>query len=160
MSVEISKLDNEFRLKTQIVLPRRLDQIFAYFSSPKNLEEITPAFLKFKVLLSDHIEISSGSIINYDLRIHGLPIRWTTLISLWEPPFRFVDEQIRGPYRYWIHEHTFEESDSGVAINDFVRYQVFGGSFVHNLFVKRDLMRIFMFRREKLLTIFGSKEIG
>ena len=155
MSVEISRFENEFRLTANITLPQKLDRIFSYFSSAKNLEHITPAFLRFKVTTPEEIAMSSGTIINYDLRIHGVPIRWTTLISLWEPPYRFVDEQLRGPYRYWIHQHTFEEVAGGVLVKDFVRYQVFGGSLVHDLFVKRDVMKIFMFRQEKLLALFS-----
>ena len=154
MSVEISRFENEFRLTAKIHLPQKLEQIFPYFSSAKNLEQLTPSFLRFKVLTPGEISISSGTIINYDLRIHGVPIRWTSLISLWEPPHRFVDEQLRGPYRYWIHEHTFEECEGGVLVKDSVRYQVFGGSIVHNLFVKKDILKIFMFRQEKLLALF------
>lgn len=155
MNVEISRFENEFRLKAEITLPQKLEQIFSYFSSAKNLEHITPAFLRFKVATSEEISMSSGTIINYDLRIHGVPIRWTSLISRWEPPYRFVDEQLRGPYRYWIHEHTFEECEGGVLVKDTVRYQVFGGSLVHDLFVKKDVMKIFMFRQEKLLALFS-----
>lgn len=155
MSVEISRFENEFRLTAEITLPQKLEQVFSYFSAAKNLEELTPAFLKFKVATLEETPISSGTVINYNLRIHGVPIRWTSLISLWEPPFRFVDEQLRGPYRYWIHEHTFEESEAGVLVKDSIRYQVFGGSLVHDLFVKKDVMKIFMFRQEKLLTLFS-----
>ena len=98
--------------------------------------------------------MSSGTITNYNLRIHRIPTRWTSLIRHWEPPFRFVDEPLRGPYRYWIHEHTFEESEAGVLVKDSVRYQVFGGNLVHDLFIRKDVMKIFMFRQEKLLTLF------
>ncbi len=155
MSVEIVRFENEFRLSAEITLPQKLEQVFSYFSSAHNLEQITPAFLKFRVMTSENIPMSSGTIINYNLRVHGVPIRWTSLISRWEPPFRFVDEQLRGPYRYWIHEHTFEETEAGVLVKDSVRYQVFGGSLVHDLFVKKDVMKIFTFRQERLLTLFS-----
>ena len=155
MGIEISQFENEFRLTAEITLPQKLEPIFSYFSSAKNLENITPTFLKFRVINPDEINMSSGTIINYKLRIRGLPIRWTSLISIWEPPYRFVDEQLRGPYRYWIHEHTFKESDGGVLVKDYVRYQVLGGSLAHNLFVKRDVMKIFQFRQDKLLALFS-----
>ncbi len=155
MSVEISRIENEYRLKSEFLLPRKLEEIFSYFSSARNLEDITPAFLKFKVLTPGEIPMSVGTIINYDLRVRGMPIRWTSLISIWEPPYRFVDEQLRGPYRYWIHEHTFEECKDGILIKDSVRYQVFGGRLIHDLFVKRDVLEIFKYRKEKLITLFG-----
>ena len=155
MSVEISRIENEYRLKSEFLLPRKLEEIFSYFSSARNLEDITPAFLKFKVLTPGEIPMSVGTIINYDLRVRGMPIRWTSLISIWEPPYRFVDEQLRGPYRYWIHEHTFEECKDGILIKDSVLYQVFGGRLIHDLFVKRDVLEIFKYRKEKLITLFG-----
>lgn len=112
MSVEISRYENEFKLTAEITLPQKLNQVLSYFSAAKNLEQLTPAFLKFKVATSEEAAMSSRTVINYNLRIQGLPGRWTSLISLWEPPFRFVDEQLRGPYWYWIHEHTFEECEA------------------------------------------------
>jgi len=90
------------------------------------------------------------------LRLRGFPIRWRTLISAWEPPYRFVDEQLRGPYRHWIHEHIFEERDSGTLMRDRVRYAVPGGALLHRFFVRRDLEKIFTYRRQVLLQTFST----
>jgi ligand-binding SRPBCC domain-containing protein len=155
VSIKISEFENEFRLEAILTLPKELDVVFPYFSSAHNLEELTPPFLRFKVLSSPEIGMAAGTVINYGLQLHGIPLRWRSLISCWNPPFRFVDEQLCGPYRYWIHEHIFEKHAEGVLVKDFVRYQVFGGKIVHDLFVKKDLMKIFTFRHEKLLALFS-----
>jgi ligand-binding SRPBCC domain-containing protein len=82
-----------------------------------------------------------GAVIDYRLRLHGFPIRWQTEITSWEPPFRFVDEQRRGPYLLWIHEHRFEPLDGGTRVEDYVRYRPPGGWLVERLFVRRDVTR-------------------
>jgi ligand-binding SRPBCC domain-containing protein len=95
---------------------------------------------------------SSGSRIS----LHGIPLRWRTRITVWEPPLRFVDEQIKGPYQRWIHEHRFEKSDEGTLCHDRVRYAIFGEPIVHRLFVEGDVKRIFAFRATKLTERFGT----
>jgi ligand-binding SRPBCC domain-containing protein len=95
-----------------------------------------------------------GQRIDYRLRVRGVPIRWQSEITAWEPPHRFVDEQRRGPYRAWIHEHTFEAQDGGTLARDLVQYAVLGGALVNRLFVARDVERIFAFRSEMLREIF------
>ena len=97
-----------------------------------------------------------GLRIDYRLKLHGVPLRWQSEISAWEPPTRFVDTQIHGPYRRWVHEHRFEEQAGGTLVLDAVDYAVYGGKWIERLFVSRDLNRIFEFRRQKLLEIFGS----
>lgn len=154
MDIVLSQVENEFRLNAEMIIPHRLDSVFPYFAAAHNLEEITPPFLKFRVSSSDELVMAPGTVIEYSLRLHGIPLGWKSLISVWEPPYRFVDEQLRGPYRYWIHEHIFEERGNGVLVKDHVRYQVFGGRIVHDLFVKRDLMTIFQFRQQKLSALF------
>jgi len=97
-----------------------------------------------------------GTLIDYKLRVHGLPLKWRSEITTWEPPTCFVDEQRRGPYRTWIHEHRFEESGKGTLCTDFVRYSVFGGAVVNWLFVRRDVEQIFAFRTGQLRQLFGA----
>jgi ligand-binding SRPBCC domain-containing protein len=155
VEIEITRFANEFRLSTELFLSQSIDKIFPYFADARNLEELTPPLLNFKIASTDRISMSVGTIIDYHLRIHRLPIKWKTLISAWEPPYMFVDEQLRGPYRYWIHRHSFEEENGGTIVRDLVRYQIFGGEVVHNLFVKKDLLRIFNHRKEILLGRFG-----
>jgi ligand-binding SRPBCC domain-containing protein len=96
-----------------------------------------------------------GLLIDYRMRIHGIPVRWQSEITLWDPPRRFVDEQRRGPYRLWIHEHTFEAEGNSTLVRDRVQYAVPGGWLVQRLFVGRDVGRIFAYRRQKLAEVFS-----
>lgn len=154
MSIFFSKLRSELRLSTELQVSRSTEEVFDFFSDPKNLEKLTPTFLKFKINNQNAINMKTGELIDYELRVRGLPLRWTSIISTWDPPYCFVDEQIKGPYRYWIHKHTFEKSGNYTIIRDFVRYQVFGGKLVHELFVKKDLYKIFSYREKTLKKIF------
>ena len=101
-----------------------------------------------------------GTLIDYRIRLHGIPVGWKTRITVWEPPFRFVDEQIQGPYQRWIHEHRFEKSGEGTMCSDQVRYSILGGWIVNRLFVERDVKQIFAFRAAKLTELFGSEAVG
>ena len=99
------------------------------------------------------ISVAEGTTIDYRLRVHGLPLRWRSLISSWQPPFEFIDEQVMGPYRSWVHLHSFRETEHGVVVRDRVEYSVPGGALIHTLFVRRDLERIFDHRRESLASL-------
>jgi len=143
------------RLTAAQWLPRPRDEVFAFFSDAFQLEAITPPLLRFQVLTPPPIVISAGTVIDYRLRVHGIPLRWQSRISVWEPPLRFVDEQVRGPYRCWRHEHTFEESAGGTLCRDVVDYAVVGGRWIEALFVRRDLLRIFAYRQAKLAEVFA-----
>ncbi len=137
-------------------LPRKRDELVPFFADALNLETITPPWLHFQVLTPVPIEMRVGQVIDYRLRVHGVPVRWRSEITVWDPPHRFVDEQRRGPYRLWRHEHAFCEQDGGTLCVDHVRYAVTGGALVNALFVARDVRRIFAFRREKLRALFGG----
>lgn len=151
----------EHLFSSELWLPQPRATVFPFFANAQNLEAITPPFIRFTVLTPAPIEMRQGTLIDYRLRVRGFPVRWRTLISTWEPPFRFVDEQLRGPYRQWIHEHTFEEHDGGTLMTDRVRYKVPGGALINRLFVRDDVKRIFEFRRQKLLELFpGSAQSG
>ena len=142
--------------RSEIWLPKPLEEVFAFFSDPRNLQTLTPGWLDFSVLTPAPILMHPGVTIDYRLKLHGFPIRWQSEITAWEPPHRFVDQQRRGPYRLWVHEHSFEARDGGTLVSDFVRYAAPGGRLVEWLFVRRDVERIFQFRREKLLALFGN----
>ena len=144
-----------FELNRTIRLPCPLGDVFPFFADPINLQYLTPSWLHFRICSDLPITISIGITIDYRLRLHGVPIRWTSEISVWEPPFKFVDEQRRGPYRLWIHEHTFEEQDGHTTASDRVRYALWGGRVVQRLLVRRDLDRIFTYRHEQLRARFG-----
>ena len=141
MSVQV------FRTRLFIPLPR--PQVFDFFASAANLERITPPFLRFHVETREPIEMRQDALIDYSLRIHGVPAAWRTRIAEWDPPFRFVDEQLKGPYKLWHHTHTFTEEPGGTLMVDEVRYEVpFGvlGDIVHSLFVRKDVVNIFAYR--------------
>ena len=149
-------LPGAYTLRTEIWLPREIGEVFDFFADAHRLEEITPPWLYFHVLTPKPVSIFAGTTIDYALRLHGIPIRWQSEISEWEPPFRFVDRQLRGPYRLWHHLHTFEARDGGTFVKDRVDYAVIGGPLVHWLAVKRDLERIFAFRHQKLNEFLGQ----
>jgi len=142
-----------FLLEREQLVRRELPELFEFFSDPKNLEELTPPWLNFRVLESSTPVIGQGTTIDYSLRIHGIPMKWRSLISTWNPPYEFVDEQVRGPYRSWIHHHSFEEAAEGVLVRDRVRYRVLGGALVNSLFIRRDLDKIFSYRQESLARV-------
>jgi ligand-binding SRPBCC domain-containing protein len=146
-------------LQRSLWVPRPIDEIFAFFSRAANLETITPAFLKFRITESPE-EICQGSRIKYVLRLHGIPVRWATEIVTWEPPRRFVDVQLSGPYSLWHHEHRFTEERGGTRLQDEVRYALpFGllGQVAHWVTVRRDVEDIFAYREEKIKEMFGDE---
>jgi len=150
----------ERRLDAKVVLPRPIGEVFAFFADAHNLEAITPPWLRFRLLRSVPAEVCRGTVIDYRLRLHGLPVRWRSEISAWEPPHRFVDEQLRGPYRRWHHEHTFTEVEGGTEVRDRVDYRLPpGGPLVARL-VARDLRAIFAYRQRALLARLASAAAG
>jgi hypothetical protein len=136
-----------------------LSEVFPFFSDARNLEVLTPPWLKFKILTPGRIEMTTGTRIDYRIGWHGLPMRWKTEIILWDPPRAFVDLQLSGPYRLWRHTHRFEECNGGTLLTDTVRYALpFGwlGRIVHALTVGRNVEQIFAYRQEKVRELFGS----
>jgi ligand-binding SRPBCC domain-containing protein len=125
---------------------------FEFYGDALNLEAITPPWLGFEVTTPGPVEMRAGSRLDYRLKLHRVPIRWRTRIEVWEPPLRFVDVQVSGPYALWEHTHEFEPMGEGAtAIRDRVRYALpLGplGNLAHRLFVRRDVERIFDYRRQ------------
>jgi ligand-binding SRPBCC domain-containing protein len=151
MSVHVHIIRREQRL------PGPPDEVFAFFADARNLEAITPPLLRFRVLQPDRIEMGVGALIRYRLRVRGFPVGWLTAIRAWDPPDRFVDEQLRGPYALWHHTHTFESLDGGgTLMRDVVRYALpLGplGELARRLFVRRDLEAIFHYRAERIVEL-------
>lgn len=145
----------DYQLQTRLFVARDLDTTFRFFADAGNLQRLTPPWLDFSILTPGPIPMHAGALIDYQLRVHGIPIRWRTEIAEWQPPHRFVDRQLRGPYRLWHHTHTFTPVAGGTVVEDTVRYRPFGGALVHRLFVRRDLEGIFTFRQEQILNAFG-----
>lgn len=144
-----------FILESSQWLPRPPEEIFPLYSDAFRLEELTPPLLRFRVVTPPPIEMRAGAEIEYRLRLHGIPMAWRSRITAWEPPHRFIDEQIRGPYRRWVHEHTFTPRDGGTLVLDMVEYDMLGGWLADRLLVRRDLRRIFDYRQQRLAEIFA-----
>jgi len=145
-----------YRLERKQWLPRRIDEVFQFFSRPENLQQITPPWLDFRVVEAPR-ELQAGSLIHYRLRWHGLPIRWTTEISEWNPPFGFVDRAVSGPYALWNHEHKFSVHDAGTTMEDFVSYALplgWCGVIAHSALVRRDVKGLFDFREQAMRRLF------
>lgn len=134
----------------EAVVPVSLEKAFKFFSDAFHLDLLTPPWLGFAIVTPLPIEMKPGTVIDYRIRLHGFPIRWRTLISEWEPPHRFVDEQIRGPYRWWRHTHRFEACAQGTRVIDEVEYAAPLAWLSERLLVRRDLERIFDYRGEAL----------
>ena len=144
-----------FKLMTTQRFQQPLDEVFGFFADAFNLQRITPPWLHFKILTPAPIEMQVGALIDYRIKLHGVPMRWRTEITAWEPPYRFVDEQRRGPYSLWHHEHRFYSQGGETLVEDEVSYRMFGGSFTH-LFVRKDLERIFSYRQDALASVFST----
>lgn len=156
----------EYKLVSDFVIPRARAEVFAFFSDVANLERITPPWLNFRVLTPLPIEMNTGARMDYRISLRGLPMTWKTLISSWNPPHSFVDEQLKGPYALWHHTHEFfpapdprdPSGPAGTRMVDTVRYRIpMGplGSLAHGLFVRRDLEKIFAYRRQHIGQIMG-----
>lgn len=145
-------------------LPLAPTEAFEFFAEAFNLEEITPAWLHFRVLTERPVEMGPGTLIEYRLRLHGIPVRWLTEIRDWEPGVRFRDVQLRGPYSLWDHTHTFsDDGEGGTVMRDHVLYKIpLGplGEVAHRLFVRRDVERIFDHRHEEIARRFPASEAG
>jgi len=142
---------SEFRNEQEQTIDKPLDAVFSFLSDPQQLPLLIPDWISFGMVEPGPVDMAKGTHIDYTVRLHGIPFAWQSEITLWDPPYRFVDEQRKGPYRYWTHLHTFEEVGPGqTIIRDFVRYGVPGGRLVHKLLVEPDLTRIFAHRRRRL----------
>lgn len=144
-----------FTFNSELWLPRPLSEVFPFFAAAENLEVLTPPFLHFRILTPKPIAMAVGTRIRYQLKLHGIPVRWESEITGWNPPYFFSDDQLRGPYRRWHHEHTFEEKDGGALVCDKVEYAVPGGALINRFFVAPDLRRIFEFRTATLKKLFA-----
>jgi ligand-binding SRPBCC domain-containing protein len=146
------------RLEREQIVKRPLEEVFEFFARAENLERITPPWLSFRVLTPGPIDMGSGTLIEYRLRLHGVPLGWTSRIELWEQERRFVDQQVRGPYRLWRHLHEFVPAGPSTCVRDRVEYALPLGWLGDRLglpVVRRDLARIFDYRRAAVARLLG-----
>ncbi|MDZ4805252.1 MAG: SRPBCC family protein [Candidatus Eisenbacteria bacterium] len=147
-------------LESRQWVDRSLEAVFPFFADPHNLERITPAFLKFKVLSMDTPTIESGTLLRYRLKLHGLPIHWTTRIKDWNPPHSFRDVQLSGPYRLWDHTHRFERREGGTLMTDIVRFRTPFDILRRTpllSWINRDVEAIFRYRQTVIETMLGLR---
>ena len=147
-----------YTLQREQLVPLSPLETFEFFADAFNLEAITPPWLRFEVATPRPIAMGAGTLIEYRLTLHALPLRWLTRIEAWEPGRRFADRQLRGPYRLWHHTHTFAEDERGTVLRDFVRYALpLGpvGRLARAILVRRDLDRIFDYRRDAVASRLG-----
>ncbi len=145
-------------IETTIEINRPIVDVFRYFCRPENLNDITPPFLDFTILTPTPVVMQQEARIDYKLRLFGVPFRWQTLIHQWQPPFYFKDQQARGPYKLWRHDHFFEEKDGKVIMVDKIEYAIPGGIFeplIYHLFVKHWLKKILSYRTAQTIKIFS-----
>jgi ligand-binding SRPBCC domain-containing protein len=151
---------SEHTLTRSLTLDFPREKVFDFFADAGNLERITPPELNFKIITPQPIDIKKDALIDYKLKLRGFPIVWKTIISVWNPPFEFVDEALKSPYKQWIHRHTFTELEpSKTLIEDEVRYRLPLeplGDLAHFI-VRRELNYIFDFRQKTVAEIFRAR---
>ena len=145
-------------LRAETFLPLPRDEVFAFFAAAENLERITPPELGFEIVTPAPFRMEEGALIEYRLRLFRISFRWRTIISRWDPPNSFVDEQLSGPYREWIHTHDFREVEGGTIVTDEVRYRLpfFPLGEIGYPLVALQLGRIFRFRRRRMAEILAG----
>jgi len=140
-----------------------IENVFAFFSDAANLESLTPPWLRFRIVTPTPIEMRPGARIEYRIDWRVVPIRWQTEIVEWSPPRRFVDVQLRGPYRQWHHTHSFTSKDGGTLVEDVVRYSLplgIVGRIAHYVAVRRDVERVFDYRVARIAELFEGRTLS
>ena len=149
-----------YELNSHQFIHAPIEKVFSIFSKPENLENITPERLHFTIHTPSPIPMNVGQIIDYTIRIRGIPMHWRSRIASYDPPNHFIDEQIKGPYSIWHHTHTFVDKDGGTYIIDHVKYKIpfgFIGKIANSVWVSRDLNSIFSYRKKAIVKIFRSE---
>ena len=149
-----------YNLEFEQFIDLPIEDVFDFFSKPENLSLITPPRLRFDILTPTPLEMKEGQLIDYSLKIlYLIKLHWRTLITDYQKPYKFIDQQIKGPYTLWHHTHTFEEKDGGTLIKDNLKYVIpFGwiGRVIHFIYIKHDISGIFQYRHKILNDIFSE----
>lgn len=152
---------NQDLLIAEQYIPLKLERVFPFFADANNLEKITPKFLNFKIRNINSSQMGLNTLIEYTLEVHKIPIEWKTKIQKWNPPHEFVDRQLKGPYKLWLHTHKFENLANGTLMTDIILYQLpFGylGWLGGHKLVNLDLQKIFDFRRKQIDSLFRDTQ--
>lgn len=144
-----------FHLHARQLVAHPLEDVFPFFSEARNLGVITPPWLKFQIL-SDDFDMRAGLLLDYRISMRGIPMNWRTEITEWTPPYRFADQQVRGPYTKWLHTHLFRADGQWTWVEDHVEYASIGGALANELFLKPQLRKIFGYRQETIGEKFGN----
>lgn len=147
-----------YRLHREQIVGRPLAEVFAFFENPQNLARITPASVGFEILTPPPITMKAGLILDYTIKVFKMRVHWTTMITAYEPPLRFADVQLKGPYEFWHHTHTFTSVSGGTLMTDDILYLVpYGplGRIAHGLMIGRRLDKIFDYRAAAIKNLFG-----
>lgn len=151
---------NHYKIQWEQWIPVSLAEVFSFFSDAQNLEKVTPPWVGFRILTPLPIHMAVGTQIDYEVKLRGFPMHWCSEITEWDPPRKFADRQLKGPYSTWLHSHCFAEKDNGTTVTDIVEYApplnwVPGASLVNRWFVRPELNRIFEHRKAALRSHFG-----
>ena len=144
-----------------IIFEEPIDTVFSFFCRAENLQRITPPWVHFRILTPLPIEMQLGTMIDYQLKLHGIPVKWRTEITAWQPPYFFEDTQLRGPYRQWIHKHSFEEHDGGTLMRDRVDYAApgwFMEPLINRFLIGPNVEQIFSYRQQCFSDLFSIRE--
>ncbi len=144
------------KFTTQTIIEKPLETVFSYFSDAANLQDLTPPWLHFKIITKLPIDMKKDALIDYQLKLYGIPFHWQTKILGWSPPDHFVDIQLKGPYKEWIHIHRFEKQGKNTIMNDQVYYSLpFGWLSIpaRYLLVRKNIEKIFDYRRKQLINL-------
>ena len=144
-------------LQRKITVPGTLEAVFDFFNRPENLEILTPDSLKFNMLTPSPVAMHNGAVFDYTIGLFGIPMRWTSVIANYDPPHQFVDIQLKGPYAFWHHRHSFEAKPTGVEVTDEIHYEIgfsLLGKVLLRPLVQRQLESIFAFRAQAIDRLF------
>ena len=156
--IQITDHASGWQLTCEQTVSRPRSEVFPFFAAAQNLERLTPGFLGFRITRTPREPLETGALIDYRLRLHGLPVWWRTRIDAWHPPYRFVDTQVRGPFRRWRHLHEFVQTGDGTLVRDTVDFDVYFRPLYRTPllgWIESDLERIFEHRRRVIDGIFG-----
>jgi len=151
-----------YNINREQIVDANLEEVFGFFEKPENLQIITPDWMKFDIITPHPLEMKEHAEFDYKISLMFIPLKWKTEITNYDPPYKFVDEQKKGPYKLWIHTHTFEAVGNKTKITDNVDYDLFGGPFkilVHSLYIRKNLESIFNYRSRKINQLFNKKGV-